>query len=155
MTRAACGDCAEEDRPRRLARIKKSERKMFFIKNEAKGKKVHLHDDLIGSKNEFLTLSGEQKEDYFATLIILPMSIQPFTEQEINKFRSETRGTAEKIHFNNAGSSLPPDEVVRTVIDYLNDEAAIGSGYEAEYKYREPPGRCVFADGQADQCRKG
>jgi selenocysteine lyase/cysteine desulfurase len=41
-----------------------------------------------------------------------------------------------KIHFNNAGSSLPPDEVVETVIAYLREEAAVG-GYEAEYKYRE------------------
>lgn len=41
-----------------------------------------------------------------------------------------------KIHFNNAGSSLPPDEVVETVIAYLKEEAAVG-GYEAEYKYRE------------------
>lgn len=65
------------------------------------------------------------------------MAIRPFSEQEIQKFRAETRGTAEKIHFNNAGSSLPPDIVVGTVIDFLKEEAIIG-GYEAEYKYREP-----------------
>src|ERR1700722_18598094 len=41
-----------------------------------------------------------------------------------------------KIHFNNAGSSLPPDEVVSTVVNYLIEEAAVG-GYETEAKYKE------------------
>jgi cysteine desulfurase / selenocysteine lyase len=65
------------------------------------------------------------------------MAVEPFSEQDIQKFRAETRGAAEMIHFNNAGSSLPPDVVVKEVINYLKEEAAIG-GYEAEYKYREP-----------------
>ena len=64
------------------------------------------------------------------------MEIKTFSEREIQKFRSETRGTSECTHFNNAGASLPPDEVVETVIHYLNEEAALG-GYEMEYKYRE------------------
>jgi len=55
---------------------------------------------------------------------------------ELQKFRSETRGTTEKIHFNNAGSSLPPDVVVDTIIKYLQEEATQG-GYETEYKYRD------------------
>jgi cysteine desulfurase / selenocysteine lyase len=63
------------------------------------------------------------------------MEITPLTEQDIQRFRAETKGTAEKIHFNNAGSSLPPDIVVQTVIDYLSEEAAHG-GYEAEDKYK-------------------
>jgi cysteine desulfurase / selenocysteine lyase len=58
-----------------------------------------------------------------------------FTEQEIQQFRADTRGTSQKIHFNNAGSSLPPDVVVNTVINYLNEEALNG-GYETESKYR-------------------
>lgn len=58
------------------------------------------------------------------------------SEEEILKFRHETRGTAKKTHFNNAGASLPPDDVVETIINYLKEEAAIG-GYEAEFKYKE------------------
>jgi cysteine desulfurase / selenocysteine lyase len=64
------------------------------------------------------------------------MEIKTFSEREIQKFRSETRGTSECTHFNNAGASLPPDEVVETVIHYLSEEATLG-GYEMEYKYRE------------------
>jgi cysteine desulfurase/selenocysteine lyase len=41
-----------------------------------------------------------------------------------------------KIHFNNAGSSLPPDIVVDTVVSYLREEAAAG-GYETEARYKE------------------
>jgi selenocysteine lyase/cysteine desulfurase len=64
------------------------------------------------------------------------MEMKTFSEREIQRFRSETKGTSEWIHFNNAGASLPPDEVVETVIHYLNEEASQG-GYEMEYKYRE------------------
>ena len=64
------------------------------------------------------------------------MEIKTFSEREIQKFRSETRGTSECTHFNNAGASLPPDEVVETVIHYLSEEATQG-GYEMEDKYRE------------------
>jgi cysteine desulfurase / selenocysteine lyase len=62
--------------------------------------------------------------------------MKTFSEREIQRFRSETKGTSEWIHFNNAGASLPPNQVVETVIHYLNEEAAQG-GYEIEYKYRE------------------
>jgi cysteine desulfurase/selenocysteine lyase len=62
--------------------------------------------------------------------------ITPLAEEEIRQFRAETKGTAERIHFNNAGSSLPPDVVVETVIAYLKEEATHG-GYEAEDKYKE------------------
>jgi len=64
------------------------------------------------------------------------MEIKTFSEREIQKFRSETRGTSECVHFNNAGASLPPDEVVETVIHYLNEEARRG-GYELEDEYSE------------------
>ncbi len=64
------------------------------------------------------------------------MDVKTFSEKEIQKFRSDTRGTSGCTHFNNAGASLPPDEVVETVIQYLNEEATQG-GYETEYNYRE------------------
>jgi cysteine desulfurase/selenocysteine lyase len=65
------------------------------------------------------------------------MEITPISQLEIQRFRAETRGTAGRIHFNNAGASLQPDPVVDTVINYLQEEAIYG-GYETEYKYREP-----------------
>lgn len=58
------------------------------------------------------------------------------SESELLQLRQETRGTDTKIHFNNAGSSLPPDVVLDTVIDFLKEEAVTG-GYEAEFKYRD------------------
>lgn len=64
------------------------------------------------------------------------MNIIELTEQDIEKLRAETKGTANKIHFNNAGASLPPDVVVDTVVNYLHDEALLG-GYEAEVKYKD------------------
>jgi cysteine desulfurase/selenocysteine lyase len=62
------------------------------------------------------------------------MEITPITEQEIQQYRAETKGTASLIHFNNAGASLPPDVVLNTVIDYLKEEVIYG-GYETEAKY--------------------
>ena len=64
------------------------------------------------------------------------MQTTPLTEQEIQQLRAETKGTANKIHFNNAGCSMAPDAVVETVVDYLNEEAGFG-GYETEAKYSE------------------
>lgn len=69
-------------------------------------------------------------------VLLCCMETTALNPQEIQQFRAETKGTAEKIHFNNAGSSLNPDIVVDTVIEYLKDEALLG-GYEAEYKYRD------------------
>ena len=64
------------------------------------------------------------------------MEIKTFSDQEIRKFRDETRGTSERIHFNNAGASLPTNVVVDTVIHYLKEEAVYG-GYETEYVHRD------------------
>lgn len=54
----------------------------------------------------------------------------------VQQLRTETKGTAATVHFNNAGASLPPDVVIDTVIDYLKEEA-ISGGYETEYNYRQ------------------
>jgi len=61
------------------------------------------------------------------------MAPDTITQQELEQFRKETKGTGKKIHFNNAGASLPPDVVVDTVVDYLREEALSG-GYETEFK---------------------
>src|SRR5688572_13371407 len=63
------------------------------------------------------------------------MELKPFNEAEIQAFRAATKGTAERIHLNNAGASLPPDIVVNTMVDFLQEEALNG-GYETEAKYR-------------------
>lgn len=48
----------------------------------------------------------------------------------IEKIRKDTPAVEEIIHFNNAGASLPPQQVLEAVIDHLKLEAQIG-GYEA------------------------
>lgn len=49
---------------------------------------------------------------------------------DLERVRQETPGVEQVIHFNNAGSSLPPAVVVDTVTEYLRHEARMG-GYEA------------------------
>ena len=55
---------------------------------------------------------------------------------DIRQLRAATKGTADWIHFNNAGASLPPDVVVETVIAYLKEEA-INGGYETEARHHQ------------------
>ncbi|HTJ59461.1 MAG TPA: aminotransferase class V-fold PLP-dependent enzyme [Devosiaceae bacterium] len=56
---------------------------------------------------------------------------QPFSEDEIERFRAMTPGTRHRIHLNNAGAALMTTGVLSTVVDHLNLEAEIG-GYEAK-----------------------
>lgn len=64
------------------------------------------------------------------------MAITPITAQEIQQLRAATKGTNYKLHFNNAGASLPPDIVVETVVGYLQEEALQG-GYETELNNKQ------------------
>lgn len=54
----------------------------------------------------------------------------------IRRLRSDTPGTNNVIHFNNAGASLMPRPVSEAIISYLEEETAYG-GYETAQKYEE------------------
>ncbi|SFW90769.1 aminotransferase class V-fold PLP-dependent enzyme [Amycolatopsis australiensis] len=49
---------------------------------------------------------------------------------DVDRARRDTPGCSEVVHFNNAGSALPPAVVTDTVVEYLRHEALAG-GYEA------------------------
>jgi len=55
---------------------------------------------------------------------------------DVARARRETPGSASVVHLNNAGASLMPDVVLRTVIAHLELEARIG-GYEAAARERD------------------
>lgn len=64
------------------------------------------------------------------------MPVSQLSEAEIQRFRKDTPGTNNFIHFNNAGSSLPTSSVLEGVVGYLQQEAIVG-GYEAETQFGE------------------
>jgi len=49
---------------------------------------------------------------------------------DLERVRADTPGIANRIHLNNAGATLMPSSVVKTIKEYTDLEAAIG-GYEA------------------------
>ncbi len=55
---------------------------------------------------------------------------------DVARARRETPGSESVVHLNNAGASLMPDVVLRTVIEHLELEARIG-GYEAAAQEHE------------------
>src|SRR4051812_29584831 len=81
------------------------------------------------------------------------MKTNTITPEEVQQFRADTKGTLKRIHFNNAGASLPPDAVVNTVISYLEEEATSG-GYETEFKYRNELERTYELVAQLINCHK-
>ena len=59
----------------------------------------------------------------------------PWTPLQVQKVRKDTPGVSHVIHFNSAGSSLPTEQTLETVTEYLKQEALYG-GYETA-KLRE------------------
>ncbi|HYE01323.1 MAG TPA: aminotransferase class V-fold PLP-dependent enzyme [Alphaproteobacteria bacterium] len=70
---------------------------------------------------------------------------------DIARLRAETPGCAGIAHFNNAGSALPPEPVLRAQIAHLELEARIG-GYEAAAAAAPAVERCYDAVARLLNC---
>jgi len=69
-----------------------------------------------------------------AVMLLMAKFKHMFSKEELDQLRKETKGVSELIHFNNAGSALPPDPVRLATIQYLEEEMTHG-GYETKEKY--------------------
>ncbi len=63
------------------------------------------------------------------------------TKEKVARLRADTPACETVVHFNNAGSSLPPRQVVDRVIRHLRLEERLG-GYEAAEKVRDELDDC-------------
>ncbi|MFN4088394.1 MAG: aminotransferase class V-fold PLP-dependent enzyme [Alphaproteobacteria bacterium] len=70
---------------------------------------------------------------------------------DLERVRAETPGTAHVAHFNNAGSSLPPQPVLDATIGHLQLEAEIG-GYEAAARAADAIDGCYHAVARLLNC---
>ena len=73
---------------------------------------------------------------------------------DVARVRAETPGCESVVHFNNAGSSLPPRPVVDAVVDYLRLEESMG-GYEAHDHAAEQLDRVYGAASDLLGCSPG
>ncbi len=67
-----------------------------------------------------------------AARIPAPSGVDPsgLTAEDVARLRAETPGSLTRHHLNNAGSALPPQVAVETMVEHLRREAEVG-GYEA------------------------
>ena len=73
-------------------------------------------------------------------------------QDEIARYRAETRGCSRVVHLNNAGAGLMPDLVTRTLHDHLQLESEIG-GYEAAALRADAIGKFYVSAARLLNCR--
>jgi selenocysteine lyase/cysteine desulfurase len=72
------------------------------------------------------------------------MNVIPFSAGEIEEYRRETQGVKHVVHLNNAGASLMPDPVVRSLESYLSTETRYG-GYETAAIFKDDIDQAYFS----------
>lgn len=84
----------------------------------------------------------------FVIIIFITTSfLMLITSSQLERFRRDTPGVQERIHFNNAGAALPPEVVLQAIQQHLALEARIG-GYEAAIAARREAAGFYRAAGQ-------